>query len=498
LKKIAFVFDIPKSGSKDNDIITRFLEPVVSYDLLYLVDDPTLKRVLVKDITLDIASLEEYDFIVPVGAEVFKKVIKLKGGVTKFNGVPIDEPFRAVPIVNPAIVYINPSEETKIREAFNVVYQMWTHGFSVATSSDKDYEHVQSVDRFKQLIDGWVTDGVMLAFDTETTSLDPFMGEIIGASFSNKEHTGYFVEKDILELALEDFKHLLSGVIPILMHNSKFDKKFIKKHYNIDIPVFHDTLIIHYLMLSQKKGTHSLKLLAMTYSDLGDYSTELDNYITTFCRQNKIKKEDFNYGMIDIDILSPYACGDVDATLQVMNNMGRPTYKEADPLTKKCYNEIMLPAVDMLMELELAGAPIDHDYLTELDSLFEDNIREAETAMAANTHVQRLERQQGCPFKANSYRQVGELLFNIAGLPDAGKTDSGSFKTDKETLLGLADKGHELPQLILDLRASGKMRGTYTQNIIGMAEANGRVRGTFNLCLTESGRLSSSADTGDS
>ena len=93
---------------------------------------------------------------------------------------------------------------------------------------------------------------------------------------------------------------------------------FLKYEFGFEFPKFEDTMLLHYC-LEEAVGTHGLKQLAMRFTDLGDYEKELDDYKKTFARKNKIKLEDFNYGMLPVDILAPYACKDADGTFQLFN-----------------------------------------------------------------------------------------------------------------------------------------------------------------------------------
>ena len=104
----------------------------------------------------------------------------------------------------------------------------------------------------------------------------------------------------------------------LIIHNAKFDMSFLKYEFGFEFPSFEDTMLLHYC-LEEAVGTHGLKQLAMRFTDLGDYEKDLNDYKKTFARKNKIKLEDFNYGMFPVDILAPYACKDADGTFQLFN-----------------------------------------------------------------------------------------------------------------------------------------------------------------------------------
>jgi len=491
-KKIAFIFDIPKNEKKDERMLQQWVHPSINYDILYLTDNPSLKKVLVKDITLDIKGLiSKYLFIVPIGAEPFKKVIKHKGGITKYHAQLLTDPMPSIPIKSPNIVYLNPAEEPAVKHSFDVIKQAWDNGSTEEAEIVTDYKFIDNSESAIRLFRDLASEKA-ISFDTETTDLDPYVGDIIGCTISSKLNNGWFIPFKIMKKCRNELAELLKSVT-VIMHNAKFDKKWMFHKLGIEIPNFHCTMIMHYLFVDQTKGTHSLKLLAMKYTNLGDYSKAQDDYITKFCRQAKIKKADFTFDMIPLEILVPYACSDSDATLQLMHNMGRPAFKDADPITRKCYLEIMLPAVDSLMHMELSGAPIDNEYLTELAELYQEEIADIKKEMYKFDAIHRLEHEQKQEFNPNSYQQIGKLLYDKLGLPTQGKTATGNNTTDATALNALA-KLHDMPKLILQLRAATKMYGTYVSNIILGIKANGRMRGNFNLTVAESGRLSSSEE----
>ena len=314
--KIAFVFDLPKNArTKHQTTVEKFLHPKIPFDIHYLADNDDLDRVLVKDMTLDLESLkEDYLFIVPVGAEPFKKLVKHKGGITKYNGTHLTEPFTCVPIMNPLILYINPSMLPKVQECFESVLELYNLHGTVKQAAETDYLYITDVQEANRYLSS--LDNSIIAYDLETTALDPLEGTIIGASFSNALNTARFIPLDILKQVIPSLRTVLTNN-KVVMHNAKFDMKWTQYELGIDIPNFEDTMIVHYLFLDQSKGTHSLKTLAMEYTNLKDYSREQDEFVAKFRRQNKILVKDFSFSMIPTDLLSPYACADADATPQL-------------------------------------------------------------------------------------------------------------------------------------------------------------------------------------
>ena len=183
--------------------------------------------------------------------------------------------------------------------------------------------------------------------------------------------------------------------------------------YNFEFPDYEDTMLLHYC-LEEAVGTHGLKPLAMRFTDLGDYDKELDEYKKTWCRQNKIKLADFNYGMFPDDILGPYACKDGDATFQLYNKF-KPLV-EKSPEFSRLYKEILLPGIYTLKKLERNGGPVDVAFVEWLSEQYQIDVEECLAEISTHEAVLRFERINQKSFNPNSTAQLRELFFNILNI----------------------------------------------------------------------------------
>ena len=247
-------------------------------------------------------------------------------------------------------------------------------------------------------------------------------------------------------------------------------------------------MLLHYC-LEEAVGTHGLKTLALRFTDLGDYEKELDDYKKTFARRNKIKLAEFNYGMLPMDILAPYACKDGDATYQLYNKF-MPLVEKSKEFVS-LYNNILKPATKALKVLERTGGPINLDQLKNLDKEYKIDIEECIEEISQHSAVQRFERIHKKTFNPNSTIQLRQLFFEIIGLKSKKKTATGALSVDKEVLQTL---DHPLAHAVLDLREKSKLSGTYISNIVNGIDKDGRLRSGFNIQGTTSGRLSSSGN----
>ena len=156
---------------------------------------------------------------------------------------------------------------------------------------------------------------------------------------------------------------------------------------------------------------------------------------------------------------------------------------KADSDLWNLYNEVELPLVPVLREMEAAGVRFDVNKL-----------HEAETSLTAELSQleQRIYSLAGETFNINSPKQVGELLFDKLKLDSkAKKSKNGQYSTSEEVLIGLKER-HEIVGLILDFRATQKLINTYISALPSYIAADGKIHTTYNQTVTATGRLSSS------
>ena len=156
---------------------------------------------------------------------------------------------------------------------------------------------------------------------------------------------------------------------------------------------------------------------------------------------------------------------------------------KADTDLWNLYNEVELPLVEVLREMEAAGVRIDVDKLKSAEIALTDEL---------NALERKIYDLAGEPFNINSPRQVGELLFDKLKLDSkAKKSKTGQYSTSEEVLMALKEK-HEIVGLILDYRELKKLITTYIAALPGYIAADGKIHTTYNQTVTATGRLSSS------
>ena len=156
---------------------------------------------------------------------------------------------------------------------------------------------------------------------------------------------------------------------------------------------------------------------------------------------------------------------------------------KADTDLWNLYNEVELPLVEVLREMEKAGVRVDAEKLKQAEQVLTVELNQLE---------QRIYDLAGEKININSPRQVGELLFDKLKLDTkAKKSKTGQYSTSEEVLVALKDR-NAIVGLILDFRAAQKLINTYISALPGYIAEDGKIHTTYNQTVTATGRLSSS------
>ena len=249
----------------------------------------------------------------------------------------------------------------------------------------------------------------LFAFDTETTSLDYMAAELVGMSFATAEGEAAYLPlaHDYLdaprqisrEVALEKLKPLLEDANHKKVgQNLKYDRNVLA-NYGISLNgIAYDTMVESYVFNSVA-GRHDMDSLALKY--LGHKTIHFEDIAGKGAKQ-------LTFNQISISEAAPYAAEDADVTLQLHQTLW-PKLNEAPTLTK-LFNEIELPLIPVLSDMEREGVLIDSKQLFEQSQQLE-------------TRIQELQQQTwdiaGEEFNLGSTKQLQEILFGEEkmGLP---------------------------------------------------------------------------------
>ena len=445
-----------------------------------------IKKLLKKDVTLTDFDEDKYDYIVLIGSEACKFI----GGITsviEFSGHLVDKKY--IPMINPAMLNFKPEAKPLFTRACEKL-----HGYiagQLPPSLSGDFKGITEEKEANDYLEGVLKDDSIkfVTCDTETTSLYPRDGYVLGISISHRPKQGVYISTDCISIKTEQLLQDIFNTRMVVFHNAKFDLKMLEYHFKFKFPRVSDTMLMHYL-LDESKGTHGLKFLALKYTEYGDYDKDLDNFRNQYCKEHRILKGDFTYDLIPFDILSKYAAIDTAVTYDLYQLFANKLLK--NPQLTKVYKELMVPGMLFLKDVEEAGVPFDLPRLERVQSLMEKEVEAAKEKLYEFEEVHNFEKAQEKIFNPNSTQQLRVLLFDYLNLTPTGKlTGTGAQSTDAEVLKTLAEE-HPIPGVILDIRQKSKIKNTYLDKVIPALDSDSRIRTGFNLTSTTSGRLSSS------
>ena len=321
----------------------------------------------------------------------------------------------------------------------------------------------------------------LVAFDTETTSLEPMRAEIVGLSFAVAPGRACYIplahryagapdqldrDRVLAELApwFADARRAKLG------QNVKYDEHVLANHGIALAGVAHDTLLESYVLEAHRP--HDLDSLAWRH---------LDWKTLTYDEVTGKGAARIGFDQVGVERAAEYSGEDADVTLRLHGVMA-PKLAH-DPRLRHVYEAIELPVRAILFRMERTGVLIDADLLrTHGRTLGERVVALEQQAYAL----------AGGPFNLASPRQLGEVLFERMKLPVARKTATGQPSTDEEVLEALA-ADYPLPRVILEHRALAKLKSTYADKLPQMVNPRtGRVHTTFSQATAVTGRLASS------
>jgi DNA polymerase-1 len=325
----------------------------------------------------------------------------------------------------------------------------------------------------------------LIAFDTETRSLQPFKDGIIGIACSLNDTEGYYIpfghSGDEIQLSedvvLAAFKPLLENHhVPKVFHHAKFDMAGFA-YYGITVQgIVGDTL----LMASPlRTGSESIGLKALSVRYLKEAMTSFDDLV-------KGKK---TFADIPLAIAAPYAADDARQTRRLYDILSAELAKE--PLLLTLYTQIELPLCMVLFEMECYGIRIQTPYLEALAQQAQEELAHITAKITACLSGG----QQSiiaATINLNSPQQLENLLFDQLKLPSFKKNvKTGSRSTDSEVLSELA-KIHPIPGLIIQYRELSKLLNTYLLPLpLELNSRTHKIHTTYTQTITATGRLSS-------
>ena len=315
----------------------------------------------------------------------------------------------------------------------------------------------------------------ILAFDTETTSVDAMMASLVGVSFSWEAGKAVYIPTPMpdgttTDAVIKAIGPLLGGDRLKVGHNLKYDITVLARHGLRVRGNLFDTMIAHYLL--HPDGQHGLDGVAR--SMLNYVMIPISDLIGS-------GKDQLSMRDIPIDQVGPYAAEDADVSLELY-------YLLKDELEQEGLVDIAakieFPLIDVLVDMEMTGVRVDEVALEELSTAFEKDI---------DSYEKQIYEAAGESFKIGSTQQLGHILFEKLELPVIARTPKKKPSTRESVLAELATL-HPLPGLILDWRQLAKLKSTYLDSLAKLIhpETN-RIHTNFSQTVAATGRLSSNS-----
>jgi len=324
----------------------------------------------------------------------------------------------------------------------------------------------------------------MIAVDTETTSTDANAAKLVGISLSIKEGEGYYIpightgEQAGKQLPLETVIKALTPAltnpkIPKVGHNLSFDYTMLKRHGLTFGPIGFDTMIAEWL---GDPASHHLGLKDLAFNRLGLEMTHIKELIGS-------GKKEITFDQVPVELAAPYAVADVDIVLRLIPELKEELEKKGQ---YKLFEEIELPFITVLAEMEMCGIAIDSDLLHEMSKDLDKKLKALE---------KKIYKAVGREFNINSTQQLAQALFEDLKLepPDKSrKTATGKYSTAADVLEEMRGQ-HLVLDAILEHREISKLKGTYVDALPEAVNAEtGRIHTSFNQAGSVTGRLASS------
>ncbi|VXC88750.1 fused DNA polymerase I 5'-_3' exonuclease; 3'-_5' polymerase; 3'-_5' exonuclease [Pseudomonas sp. 8Z] len=353
-----------------------------------------------------------------------------------------------------------------------------------APASTGDYPLILEQAQF----DAWLKkleQAELIAFDSETTSIDAQQAQLVGLSFAVKAGEAAYIPLAHSYMGVPqqlDRDAVLKALKPILEDPAKAK---VGQHAKYDINVLanastpiavqgvaFDTMLESYV-LDSTATRHDMDSLALKY--LNHSTIRFEDIAGKGAKQ-------LTFDQIPLEQAGPYAAEDADVTLRLHQELWRRL--EAVPSLAQVLRDIEIPLVPVLARIERNGALVDAKLLGEQSVELGDKLVELERKAFDIA---------GEEFNLASPKQLGVILYEKLGYPVISKTAKGQPSTAEAVLAELAEQDFELPKVLMQYRSLSKLKSTYTDRLPEQINPRtGRIHTSYHQAVAATGRLSSS------
>ena len=351
-----------------------------------------------------------------------------------------------------------------------------------------------------QTLEDWIaaaTEQGFVAFDTETTDLDPVAARLCGVALALEPNRACYIPlahragegldfSGAGEIAQLPMEHALPRLKALLEdesvlkigQNIKYDL-VVMRRYGVRLTPYDDTMLLAYSVDQGRGGLAGFGMDALSKHHLGHTPI-------SFADVAGKGKAQVAFDRVPVDKATEYSAEDADVTLRLWHLFKARLAAEG---MAAVYETLERPMPAILGEMELAGVMVDRAVLSRLSGEFAQSLARIEDGIYALA---------GQRFNIGSTQQVSDLLFGKFGLPGARKTATGKWSTGARVLEDLVaseeltEDQRRLPAKILEWRQLAKLKSTYTDSLPQhIDKETGRIHTSYALASTSTGRLSS-------
>lgn len=311
-----------------------------------------------------------------------------------------------------------------------------------------------------------------ITVDCETNGLFPVQDKIVGWSLAFSEEEGYYIPTNhrnslnIPEHLVKQLFQLLSTK-KLIWHNAKFDIEMIKCNYDIEMPVYSDTMAMAYLACFPKLGLKDIM------SNIFKYDTKEFNDLLGEKYGTQWKNNGYTAADLDAEEMYVYAINDVLYTYKLFNLL------KDEMVNYESILKLELNLIPIVARMNLEGLEINKDSLRKMS---------AEAKAEVQERLNQMRSLAGPEFQPNSVRQVQKVLYETLGLPITKRTKSGAPSTDASVLEELKVM-HSFPQQLVEFRSLNKFISGYLDKIPAIVENTGLLYANFSNIGADSGRF---------
>jgi uracil-DNA glycosylase family 4 len=503
------------------------------------------------------------EIIIPTGNMSMKALMGITG-ITKHRGKLVEKDgMKLFPIIHPNLVLKQPKYlDLFSKDMINLEAILSGEAPPDAIAYDKERLYCETyedaIDEIQRLMN--LPTGTRVVVDLETVKTNPFLDK----TQMSDRNRALFPESERVKIAAIGFSdrpgygsaiplyhretpfigHQIGTIVKFLRflfersdlefvaHNGKFDMKWLRRQLDIWVENFAwDTMLMHYLAVTEEKGTHGLKDLAWLETDMGGYDDAMADHIPK-------GEDEGNYDLIPWDILKVYLADDCDVNQRLLVKF-LPLIED-DPEKLWLWKHLMMPAHHTLLDIEFDGIKVDLDWLDflcgeypkeierlneklhqfpevvemerEWQAMWEERcgigtIKKAERTDSQQAKFEKYKKYDpskgGTVFNFGSRNQLGELLFNRLELSTPILTDKGEehvrmggmptsehYSTNDDSLKILASQ-HPIAELLQEFRKVNHLNNNFVAGMRAMLDSDGFVHPNYNLHGTVTGRLSS-------